>query len=429
MARPFCVIADTRGFGEYESPGQDFHLERVGWDCLFLTLPRFVSSFPRRASLRAEPIDYGDPILAPDYTELKGRVRAIAAGRPIHGLSVSLEPLIMPIAELREELGIPGNRPDEVDGLQDKHLMKALVQAKGLRVPLEFTDFAEIRRALARRIELVVKPRRGYGSRNVRFVRDIEEFDRIFRPDLHPRLLDECIVEERIYGSVFHIDSLVQNGRPLESAVFGYNHPPHIFVAGQPRYAASIDPGPFRDRIVEFNRQCLEALSPGSMVTHLEVYLTPDDDLVFGEIGARPGGGLAGIATSCIIGCNSFAAHTALQVGAELPSMPSGDAAAGWVKIIKSPGLPQAIRWPDREAWPWIVAEQRSIAVGEPIATPLYNGDVSASFAVTGSSRFNVIARLQSCVDSFGVDLASAVSGDVAEDGLRIAASAGRRRA
>ena len=403
MDRPFCVIVDTRGYSEYEDPEHGFHLEEIGWDCLFLTTEKFLPSFPHRESLRAEAVDYGNPILAPNFAPLKHRVRELAHMRRIDGIAVSLEPLILATAELRAELDIIGARPDEADVLQDKQLMKRLVQNAGIRVAQQFSDPDEIRTQLEAGVELVLKPRRGYGSRDVVFLRSVADLGN----GLSAEIMATCLVEERVFGSVFHVDSLVRDRRPARSAVFAYNQPPHKVVAGEARYATSVDAGPLQTRLLEFNAACIAALAPCDTATHLEIFLTPSGELVFGEVGARPGGGHAGLATSSVMGCNAFAAHVALQVGAPLPEPRNSSQAAGWVKILKSPGVPRSIHWPNRELWPWIIAEQRTIAVGEPIARPLYNGDVAASFAVRGDSQFEVVARIQSCVDSFGITFES----------------------
>ena len=400
MSRPFCVIVDTRGFSEYHTPGQPFHLERIGWDCLFLTQPQFLHTFPQSDSLRAEAVDYSDPILSPDFEALRSRVRCIGAARRIDGISVSLESMMLTTAELRAELGIQGARPADADALRDKLRMKALVAARGLRVPRLFTARDAIARHLGHGREVVVKPRRGYGSRDVCFVATMDALDKA----LGGQALDACVVEERIHGSVFHVDSLVHENRPVMAAVFAYSQPPHKFVAGEPRLATSVDPGEIRSRLLAFNRDCVEALSPGNTATHLEVYLTPEGELVFGEVGARPGGGHAGLATSCVFGRNSFAAHAALQVGAELPAQTAPAAAAGWVKILKIPGRVRAVTWPDRAAWPWVIAEQRAVAAGDVLGPPAYNGDVSASFAVHGDSQVQVLARLQACIDALRID-------------------------
>ena len=229
-----------------------------------------------------------------DLPDTRRRVLHWLQGRRPDRVESLWEPLVLLAAQLREDLHVPGMRVDTVRGFRDKGLMKTRIARAGLRVP-----HARRARTIAGVWEaaedlgypLIVKPISGAGSADTHRVDDPEGLARIL-PSL--RHVDEVSVEEFVDGREFTYDTLCVDGLPVYENVAEYL--PRPLIA---RSHESISPiittvkdlsQPHIRKGVALGRGVLQALGMGSGFTHMEWYLTASGEVVFGEIGCRPGG-------------------------------------------------------------------------------------------------------------------------------------------
>lgn len=100
------------------------------------------------------------------------------------------------------------------------------------------------------------------------------------------------IIQQYLDGNLFHCESFVKNGKILSSYVFEYSRPGFFFTKKQSVGSIALALNdPIRKRIVNFTKDILENLGlVNDGVTHVEVYLTKNDELVFLEAAARPPG-------------------------------------------------------------------------------------------------------------------------------------------
>jgi biotin carboxylase len=190
-----------------------------------------------------------------------------------------------------------GMTVDAVSGFRDKQLMKERVAAAGLRVPraVRVRTIAETR-AAAEQIgfPLIVKPIAGAGSADTYRVDDAAALDAALARMQHVR---EASCEEFIGGDEYTFDTVSIAGvpafanvaqylpRPLDARTHEWISPIIITVRdmAQPALAGGIALG----------HAVLGALGMGDGFTHMEWFRKPADqggDVVFGEIGCRPGG-------------------------------------------------------------------------------------------------------------------------------------------
>jgi biotin carboxylase len=197
-------------------------------------------------------------------------------------------------ARLRERLGVAGMSTDAVLGFRDKIVMKDRVAAAGIRVPRtrRATRVAEVL-GFAREIgfPLVVKPVAGAGSADTWRVDNAAELATVLDRMRH---VPEVSVEEFVVGQEYTYETLCVDGRPLFSSVSMYV--PNTLVARQNEWISPIilavrDPeteglsmGP------KMGNEVLTALSMGTGLTHMEWFLQPDGQAVFGEVACRPPG-------------------------------------------------------------------------------------------------------------------------------------------
>lgn len=222
------------------------------------------------------------------------RVHEWLRGREVDTILANWEPLVLCAARLRERYGMPGMSVDAVRGFRDKQLMKERVAAAGLRVPHSFRvkTVAEVH-AAAERIgyPLVLKPISGAGSADTYKIDDRAALDRTLPAMRH---VHEAIVEEYIDGEEFTFDTVSLHGTPQFINVAQYLPKPIIarseewvspvIITVRDLEQAKLAPG------LALGRGVLKALGMGSGFTHMEWFLKPNGEAVFGEVGCRAPG-------------------------------------------------------------------------------------------------------------------------------------------
>ncbi|MEM6860513.1 MAG: hypothetical protein AAF627_07145 [Myxococcota bacterium] len=229
-----------------------------------------------------------------DEEDTMERVSRWLRGRAVDRVLANWEPLVILAAKMRERWGVPGMSVDAVLGFRDKELMKSRIRAAGLRVPRfrrvrtegEVHDAAE-----EIGYPLVIKPISGAGSADTHKIPNAQTLAEVL-----PRLrhVQEASCEEYVTGEEFTYDTLCVDGRPVYENVAQYLPKPiearsqewispviiTVRHLEQPRLQAGLALG----------RGVLKALGMGDGFTHMEWFLTPKGEAVFGEIGCRPGG-------------------------------------------------------------------------------------------------------------------------------------------
>lgn len=230
-----------------------------------------------------------------DEDDVMDRVSAWLRGRTVDRVLSNWEPLVILAARLRERWGIPGMSADTVRGFRDKQLMKERVRAAGLRVPRSrrVRTEKETREAAGEiGYPLILKPIAGAGSADTYKITSPKELDEIL-PKM--RGVAEASCEEYVDGEEFTFDTVCIGGKPAYENVAAYLPKPiemrslewvspviiTVRDMQQPKFQGGI----------ELGRNVLTALGMGDGFTHMEWYLTPKGEAVFGEIGCRPGGG------------------------------------------------------------------------------------------------------------------------------------------
>lgn len=205
------------------------------------------------------------------------------------------EPGMMLAAQLRRAFKLPGMNETTTELFRDKDKMKAALDAAGVRTPrhARASTNAEIL-AGAEKIgfPLIIKPIAGAGSANTYKISDADELKKVL-----PMLQNvaEVCVEEFIEGREYTFDTICANGRILYHNIAWYR--PNVLQA---RSVESISPqtitlkdldSPDLQKGVALGKAVLKVLGFKTGFSHMEWFLTPKGEAVFGEIGARPPGG------------------------------------------------------------------------------------------------------------------------------------------
>ena len=229
------------------------------------------------------------------WSDQSGILRLAREAHAEHGLSgvATLDERNVAFAAmLRAEIDLPGLKPDEVRPFRDKIAMKELLHAAGVRVP-HFTcctDRVATEALLRQHGRIVLKPVSGLGSRGVSIISSETDLNVWFGDTRHP---EDYEAEEFIDGVLYHLNALVCDGVSLltSSAPYLPGQANIDFSCGTPFVTSIIGDQALAGRMEGFSAEVIAALGLRNGVTHLECFLTPQNEIVFCEIAVRPGGG------------------------------------------------------------------------------------------------------------------------------------------
>jgi biotin carboxylase len=214
---------------------------------------------------------------------------------------VALEEFDVVIAALaREHLCMPGMSSSQAKSFRDKLSMSVKASAAGIRVPdfVPVINDTEISAYLDRVPgPWVMKPRSDVSAIGIRKLDSVEAVWQTIE-DLNKR---ESLRERASYhllarfvaGEVFHVDSLVDNGRVIFAGVNKYGRPPLQVAHGGGAYISQTIPHDSREKkkLLEINRRLIKAMELRRGATHAEfIQSEVDGEFYFLEIAARVGG-------------------------------------------------------------------------------------------------------------------------------------------
>jgi formate-dependent phosphoribosylglycinamide formyltransferase (GAR transformylase) len=246
------------------------------------------------AMARQALTDYVEVSSLFDEDGVVAEVRRYTATRPIERVETLWEPLVLLAARLRQELALPGVTVEQAVRFRDKEEMKRVLDAAGLRVPKHSREStAQGCLEAAERIgyPLIVKPIAGAGSADTYRLSSRAELEAVLPALGHVPTLS---VEEYIEGEEYTFDTICAGGRILYYNISWYRPKPLIG-----RTVEWISPqtvtlrNPDAEGLAAGRRlgvEVLKALGYRDGFTHMEWFLTPSGEAIFGEIGARPPG-------------------------------------------------------------------------------------------------------------------------------------------
>ena len=221
-------------------------------------------------------------------------VRRWAGSKTFDRVESLWEPSVLLAARLREALGAPGMRYEQIVRFRDKDKMKQAVAEAGLRTPRHqragnggecFTAAEQVG------FPVCLKPVAGAGSENTFRVDSTDDMERALRKAGRDR---EYNVEEFIEAEEYTYDTICVNGRVVYENISWYRPRPLIGRSVEWISPQTVTLRDLHAPHLEVGRRLgadvLKALDYESGFTHMEWYLKSDGEAVFGEIAARPPG-------------------------------------------------------------------------------------------------------------------------------------------
>lgn len=203
-------------------------------------------------------------------------------------------------ALVREHLRLAGMGSTTARLFRDKLAMRVKAQEAGIRVPdfvhvLNYNELGEYMNRVA--APWVLKPRSDVSAMGIKKMRESEQVWRaIDMLDARENLRERSsyyLLERFVAGEVYHVDSLVQNGKVAFAGVNQYGRPPMdvaheggIFISRTVKHGS-------RDQkeLLKINRKLIAALGLRRGVAHAEFIKSAEDGhFYFLEVAARVGG-------------------------------------------------------------------------------------------------------------------------------------------
>jgi len=214
----------------------------------------------------------------------------------VERLLAVLEQLQVPLAQVREHLGIPGMDPVTANNFRDKDQMKTVLRAAGVpcaRHKLAVSSADAIEFAERAGFPLVVKPPAGAGAKST-FRLDAPGDLAAWLEMAPPAPERPAQIEEFLTGDEGSYDSVMVNGQVVWDSVSNYlptplevlRNPWMQWVVLLPRDIG----GPEYAGIRQVAPQALKALGLSTGLSHMEWFRRPDGSVAVSEVGARPPG-------------------------------------------------------------------------------------------------------------------------------------------
>jgi hypothetical protein len=207
-----------------------------------------------------------------------------------------LEQLQVPLAQVREAMGIEGMDVQTALNVRDKPRMKDVLRAAGLPCARHaLVHDAGQARGFAAEVgfPLVAKPPSGVGSQATFRLDDGSALEG-WLGAMPPSAEAPALLEEFLLGEEFTFDSVTLRGATVWSSIAQYLPPPLDVLRNPWIQLAVILPrdiaGPEYAGIHEVGPAALRALGVTDALTHMEWFRRPDGSVAVSEVAARPPG-------------------------------------------------------------------------------------------------------------------------------------------
>lgn len=249
--------------------------------------------------------------------EIERTALDIARKQPPSKIIARCEPDVLRAAKLRDMTGVAGQDWRSALAFRDKVVMKSILAENGVAVP----DFARIHIALdlldfieKHSYPVVVKPTTGSGSVDTHVLRDEQDLHRLLCNGIAPYSEVERFVE----GPMYIVDGLVIDKELV--AAYPSRYVNDCLSFRTTHYLGTVmlgESNPMASRLIDYTKNVLAHLpTPADTTFHLEVFHTPEDDLVLCEVASRTAGGMIPATLRAATGLDIDRAWFNAQLGA-----------------------------------------------------------------------------------------------------------------
>lgn len=232
-----------------------------------------------------------------DAAQLEWAVNSLASAHgAVSRCFAAYEQAQLPLAIVRERLGIPGLPSTAAHNFRDKARMKDVLRAAGIPVARHrLVHTAADARDFAHEVgfPIVVKPPAGAGAKATERVRSAEELESMLQRHA-PGPGEPMLAEEFLRGTEHSLETVSIHGAPVWHSITRYAPTPlevleNPWIQWTVLLPREVD-DPAYDDIRAAGDRALRALGMTTGVSHCEWFRRPDGSLAISEIAARPPG-------------------------------------------------------------------------------------------------------------------------------------------
>lgn len=297
-------------------------------------------------------------------------------------------------AQLRELLGLPGQHTASALAFRDKVVMKDHLTGGPVGIPsyrLLDSAYTAVEFVAKHGYPVVIKPVSESGSLGAHVIRGEADLDAYLARPWHGTSQIETFIE----GQMYHVDGLVVGGEVVFVHPFRYVNDCLSFRDNDWVGCLPLSPqDPSYDRLVKAAKAVLAELpTPERAAFHAELWLTPDDRVVFCEIASRTGGGMISAMVRHSFGIDLDKEWLYAECG--LPSM-LGEPVyrpAGCLNIPPSTGVLEHL--PTSGAPHCVREVSFTGAVGQEFHGGVKSGLYLAGYVVDGDTEEEVAANME----------------------------------
>jgi hypothetical protein len=231
---------------------------------------------------------------------------------------------------IREHLCLNGMTSAEARVFRDKLSMRSRACAAGIRVPdfVHVLNYDELRDYMARvSPPWVLKPRSDVSAVGIK---KLEEAEGVWRAidalDARDNMRERSpfyLLERYVAGDVFHVDSLVNDGKVVFAGASAYGRPPmDVAHQGGVFITRTVKRGSEDERrLLKLNRKLISALGLSHGAAHAEFIKSAEDgEFYFLEIAARVGGAYIAESLEAASGINIWREWAKIEIARDSSS-------------------------------------------------------------------------------------------------------------
>jgi biotin carboxylase len=311
--------------------------------------------------------------------------RELLQNTAVDAVIATTERGVLLAAWIREALGVPGNSVAAAVLCRDKLQMKRAVH--NAQIPCaRFTAITPRTNAAALAAQLglpfVIKPRTSSGARGAGVIRDLSQYTKITDASQ--------MAESYVHGIEMSVESFVHAGKVIFSNLTEY-----ILPLWSNLVPASTLPVGLRRSILELNRQVIQLFGVERGMTHLEIFLT-SSGLVFGEIAARPPGGMLMEVLELAYGFDPWQTLIDLELGQKVRLPKKAIQHAGVWFLHPGAGVVRSVRGVNKaRTFANVVRVECSATPGRSIEQRDGSGESEGHIVAQGPTREAVLKALE----------------------------------
>jgi hypothetical protein len=228
---------------------------------------------------------------------------------------------------IREHLCLPGMTSTQARVFRDKLSMRVKASEAGIQVPnfVHVLNYDELRAFMARvPPPWVMKPRSDVSAIGIKKLEDSEQVWRAIdaldaRDNLNERS-PYYLLERYVPGEVYHVDSIVNDGKVIFAGVNSYGRPPMdvthqggVFISRTVHHNSDD-----RKKLLKLNRKLISALGLMHGAAHAEfIKSAADGEFYFLEIASRVGGAYIAETLEAASGINIWREWARIEIARE----------------------------------------------------------------------------------------------------------------